>query len=112
LVDNVDPNGVVVVPASCVAASLHLVTGAHAHAGVVAHLHGLLIGDAKVAAFVSASVGGLKLDTAFETVGLATVTVNGAAPHVSDTGGAEVSQRMLAFLRIISNAAVNCVTWA
>jgi hypothetical protein len=60
---------------------------------------------------MNASGGSLKLDTAFEILGLAIVTFNGAAPHVSDTGRAEVSQRMLV-LSTISTAAVNCVTWA
>ena len=63
---NVDPDGVVVVPASSVAASLHLVLVANALACIVAHFHRLLVCDIEVAAIVMASAGGFKHDTAFE----------------------------------------------
>jgi hypothetical protein len=103
---------VFIVPATSVAASLHLVVGTHAHAGVVANCHGLLIGDAEVASSViCASAGGREIHATLEVLRLARVTINGAAPHVSNTlGVADEGQRMLAGLA--GNAAIDGVSRA
>ena len=115
IVHRVDPDLVVVVPASCAAALINFFNAANAHARVVAHGHRLLVRDLEVASSVKASSGRVVVHATLKVLRRALGAISGATPDIGKTLNiTDESQGEIIWLvrvTVAGGAPVNGVSW-